>query len=75
MKYKAVYKCRLCGKKFGETIGLKNSKIKAMSFGKQIFIVDNCLNANAFDIRNQHDCEDGSIGFADFQGIVKINED
>lgn len=73
-KYKALYRCRLCGKEFDETIELKDCKIKAISFGKQILIVDDVLNMNTFDIQNQHNCEDGSIGFSDFLGLKKYIE-
>lgn len=71
-KFKALYRCILCGKEFYETIELKYCKIKAVSFGKQILIIDNVLNMNTYDIKNQHNCEDGSIGFANFFRFEKI---
>ena len=70
-KFKALYRCRLCGKEFYETIELGDCKIKAICFNKQISIVDDVLNANTYDIINQHNCGDGSIGFADFLGLKK----
>lgn len=73
-KIKALYRCRLCGKEFNEIVELKDCKIKAISFDKQILIIDDVLNMNTYDIKNQHTCEDGSIGFADFLGLKKYVE-
>lgn len=73
-KIKALYKCRLCRKEFDETIELKDCKIKSVSFDKQILFIDEVLNTNTYAIKNQHNCEDGSIGFADFLGLKRYVE-
>ena len=65
-KYKALYKCRVCG----HTYSSYGTDDENLAFN---FAVD-ALNSNPI-IKTQeiHRCENGSIGIADFCGIVKEN--
>lgn len=65
-KYKALYKCRVCG----HTYSSYGTDYENLAFN---FAVD-ALNSNPI-IKTQeiHRCENGSIGIADFCGIVKEN--
>ncbi len=70
-KYKALFKCRLCGKTFinsetsNEIVAL-NAAIKAI-FGK----MSEPLVPTLYDI---HICDNGGIGIADFIGFRKDDE-
>lgn len=72
-EYRAIYKCRLCGKTFENGI---------TSVGVAVGITGRLLGENEFAQGNIygsryaiHSCEDDSCGFADFQGFRKISED
>lgn len=71
--YQAIYKCRLCGEEFsdGET-GERIANIVTQSLA-----VADSTAANlkyTLNIRNVHNCQDGSFGLADFQGFKKTEE-
>lgn len=59
MKYRAVYKCRLCGKEF---YGDEYCKTKVRS--------TQCI----YLLPEIHNCETGDISFADFLGLRKVEE-
>ena len=71
---KAVYKCRLCGQEF-----------KDCETGRDIaFILTvGVTSCEYYTIKGQltfhryivHNCKDGSIGFADFRGFKKEEEE
>jgi len=63
--YKAIYKCRLCKVDFAD-----------WETTDRIFANSECCK-KAYDPRLQltlHNCEDGSIGAADFKGVRKVEE-
>lgn len=71
-EYASVYKCRLCGKTF-----INDS----FSMGRAIGIVGRLTNENSFtqgDVHGSrhttHNCDDGSLGFSDFQGFKKVGD-
>lgn len=74
--YQAVYKCRLCGKE------ILDKKIKIRKI--EDFTITNILaqkeqtvfygKPNNVDLHRMHDCANGSLGFADFQGFKKMEE-
>lgn len=71
---RAVYKCQLCGENFNDcktgydiasilTIGITSNEYYTMK------------GQPTFHRTTIHNCEDGSIGFADFQGFKKEREE
>lgn len=71
---RAVYKCRLCGKRYfdGETNRSTAIAFIAGLTTNEYFEIDEQLGISRTDI---HNCEDGSLGFADFQGFKKESEE
>lgn len=69
-EYRAVYKCRLCGKVFENGItGVGH----AVAIGVRLTREDNFDVGNVHGSRHiTHNCEDGSFGFADYQGFRKV---
>jgi len=69
-EYRAVYKCRLCGEVFengrtgiGHAVGIGVRLTREDSFGE----------GNLYGLRHiTHNCKDGSLGFADYQGFRKV---
>lgn len=75
-EYVAVYKCRLCGKVFGR-------KGDEMEEGNASHIINRLISEENTQLGNNpffghrydnHVCEDGSFGFADFQGFKKVDK-
>lgn len=68
--YQAVYKCRLCGKVFqyDKTYKRNSALRKIWSFNDNIPYISNNMQYTV------HDCQDGSIGLADFIGFRKVEE-
>ena len=71
-EYAAVYKCRLCGKTFKNGVA---------STGRAAGIAGRLTNENSFTQGGVHgsryaihNCDDGSLGFSDFQGFKKVGE-
>lgn len=74
--YQTVYKCRLCGEVFCD----KKNKARRI----EDFMITNMLaqmeqtvlleKKNHTDLHEFHNCEDGSCGFADFQGFKKAED-
>lgn len=73
--YKAIYKCRLCGKAFmGEVTGnetvARDAVIGVVTCGE--FYPERCgIGLHRY---YPHWCDDGSFGMADFQGFRKEEE-
>ncbi len=69
--YKAIYKCRLCGKIFPkQEINGKDMELlifDVMHFGS----TQGDIGANTVWKESSHNCPDGSFGIADFQGFKK----
>lgn len=72
--YQAVYKCRLCGEKFGDC--MTGEEIAEMA-NVALSVVGNTNHikcARNIYKNTTHSCKGGSYGFADFQGFRKIEE-
>ena len=73
--YKAVYKCRLCGKTFYEEVtGSRNTafhSVLGVAMNGKFYPEGCCIGSHLFDC---HSCDDGSCGLADFQGFRKEEE-
>lgn len=74
--YQAVYKCRLCGEQF-----CARTYEKCYDAELLITILSDCETTHThttprypFRRTQKHYCEDGSYGFADFQGFKKVEE-
>lgn len=75
MEYRAICKCRLCGKEFedgttGEAIAQAITVALAVKGTTENVRCQRNLYRNT-----THFCKDGSFGFADFQGFRKISEE
>lgn len=72
MKYRAVYKCRLCGKEFS----VLNSYFKDdMCASKVIYLGRMCVQNEGNNLPYEHHvCDNGDIGFADLLGARKVLE-
>ena len=69
MAYFAVFKCRLCEKKFVDCMCNKETAEKAIYFCGSGFDLSG-LDLNSL---KKHQCENGGIGLADFQGFKKVD--
>lgn len=69
--HQAIYKCRLCGEFFnGETGDIKDLSItNILAHREPTQCVRKPLRC---DLHEPHKCQDGSIGFGDFQGFKKM---
>ena len=72
MKYKAIYKCRLCGEQYEDAETGDNIAIMAVS---AVTVKGSWFpsggSAIGIHLRNIHCCKDGSCGLSDFQGMKK----
>lgn len=73
-EYKAIYKCRLCGKEFeycraGEVIAQALTVALAVNGTTEHVRYNGNLHTHT-----THECDDGSLGIADFQGFQKIGD-
>ena len=71
MKYKAIYKCGLCGEQYEDAETGDNIAMMAVS---AVTVKGSWFpNSSAVGIhlRNIHYCKDGSYGLSDFQGMKK----
>ena len=66
MKYKAIYKCRLCGERYEDGITGDSMAIMAVS---TLTVKEH--GPIGIHLRNVHNCKDGSYGLSDFQGFKK----
>lgn len=66
----AIYKCRLCGKKF-ETVHCGNRIVQVImaSLGLDDLTLQDNFHIQRVYPHLTHFCEDGSFGFADFLGF------
>lgn len=70
MTFKAVYKCRLCGKEFTEPNRYSKDEAKICSFlGKRC--VQNKGGCLPYEY---HICDSGDVGFGDLLGARKVLE-
>lgn len=72
--YQTIYKCRLCGEEFKgdcleEIIALTATFALVMKGNTYDIKVKNNIYKNKI-----HSCKDGSIGFSDFQGFKKLED-
>lgn len=73
-KYRASYKCRLCGEEFEDAIMERDTAYMgtAALTVKTHFKPKEC--AIGIHRHNTHVCDDGSYGFADFIGFKKVED-
>lgn len=64
---KTVYKCRLCGKTYNES-GTANRNL-ALSVTTAASLGNVHTDAMAPTLTSVHNCQDGSFGISDFQGM------
>ena len=73
--YKAIYKCRLCGKKIIQEIPeqaeITVNGILGCEYKQEIYRHTGVDNLGRPTL---HNCEDGSLGFVDFQGFKKAED-
>lgn len=76
MKYRAVYKCRLCGKVFTTQDGyfftddIKNDAKIDLFFDRM------CIQVHGGDLPYEHHvCDNGDVGFGDLLGVRKVEEE
>lgn len=72
--YQAIYKCRLCREEFKDC---KTGEEIAQAVNVALSVVGHTNHVKC--ARNiykytTHDCQDGSYGFADFQGFKKVED-
>ena len=74
-EYRSVYKCRLCGESF-EGCGVNHELLAKEAVTAVIFNEDTygTLKGECLSKHETHFCKDGSFGFADFQGLKKMEE-
>lgn len=69
----AIYKCRLCGEKFKDCeTGHDIAFILAVGITSSEYYT--IKGQPTFHRTMVHNCEDGSIGFADFQGFKREDD-
>lgn len=72
--YQAIYKCRLCGEEFVEN-ETKKGKVQTINIP---FLINEDIRQVKFPINifenTTHYCEDGSVGFSEFQGFKKVED-
>lgn len=73
-EYVATYKCRLCGESFTDSLISEEEAEKClMMFEKGKMHYPSCSGRNdVYKNKGHYNCEDGSIGFSDFQGFKKV---
>ena len=75
-EYRAIYKCRLCGEEFEkEKVDYKRAVAAVLylgMFGNELF--DDPTTDISVCRMIDHNCKDGSMGFADFLGFRKVEE-
>lgn len=74
-EYKAIYKCRLCGEEIVDCITseyIADRCVENLIHKDTYYSYDDHTYVQRFAM---HNCDDGSFGFADFQGMRKINEE
>lgn len=71
--FEAIYKCRLCGETFNSGVTGKTIA-HATLIGFATNVDTSKITGNKIPLNEMHYCEDGSLGFADFQGFRKVVE-
>lgn len=75
IEYRAAYKCRLCGETFRNAIaGEGVAQMMTLSLAT-VGNTKNVKYSGNLHKHAMHYCDDGSFGFADFQGFKKIDKE
>lgn len=73
--YQAIYKCRLCGRKYKTYSTLDKivaeECVHRITREENYYPAESKIEVHRFDY---HNCKDGSFGLADFQGFKKAEE-
>ena len=73
--YQAIYKCRLCGKKIIEDIPEHaNARIHTILGCEHEQEIYRHMGVENLGYEILHNCDDGSLGFADFCGFKKVED-
>lgn len=75
-EYVAVYKCRLCGEVFTDSLISEDESEKCLMMfekGKPYYLSRSGRN-NVSKHKGHYQCSGGLLGFADFQGFRKVGE-
>ena len=75
-EYVAVYKCRLCGEIFTDSLVLGEEAVKCLTmFDKGKTHYRSCSGRNdVYKCKGHYCCKDDSIGLSDFQGFKKMRD-
>lgn len=66
-EFRAIYKCRMCGEEY-ESHHRFNNEVMA-----QTYMAGMCVQRSRYNLPFEHHvCKDGSLGFADFIGMRKV---
>ena len=71
-EWRAIYKCRLCGEIFEDGV---TGEGNACAINVALSVNETFYNSNTHSSGHRyvpHFCEDGSFGFADFQGFRMV---
>lgn len=72
-EYQAIYKCRLCGEEFCDSIIDEKEVDKCSNtFWRGMYIYRSISGRNDIPKEKFHFCKDGSHGFSDFCGFRKV---
>lgn len=75
-EYVAVYKCRLCGETFTDSLISGKEAVKCMDMfekGKTNYRPHSTRN-DVYKCKGHYCCKDDSIGLSDFQGFRKVSK-
>ena len=74
MMYRAIYKCRLCGKIYaGREVNKENARFICVSLRAAEYETDTESGFSIYRVESHH-CKDDSYGMADFQGFKKVKD-
>lgn len=73
IEYRAIYKCRMCGAEYADSLISEYEAEKCFEkFEKGKSIYRSISGRNDIPKVKVHICKDGSLGFADFIGMRKV---
>lgn len=76
MKYRAVYKCRLCGKVFTTSNGYFFTDDIKNDAKIELFMARMCIQVHGNNLPYEHHvCDNGDVGFGDLLGLRKVSEE
>lgn len=74
-EYRAIYKCRLCGEEFADSLIDEEEVSRCVhAFWKGKYRYHSITGRNDILKEIFHFCDDDSYGFADFLGFKKVSE-